>query len=167
MGGCREGGACLAAGASQTTGKCQCFAWPSVPLRLAPVRLLLTTEGPGNSLQREGTEPGREGQAPPSCLCLLLACPWLPHFAGLARCTKSLPRGAYRSGLMVRWRWEGKVDVAAFLFYCFVCLLKWDLRPSPCPLFSSILGLICESTSQSRPTLQGLGSPAHHPPRAS
>jgi hypothetical protein len=44
----RRLGACLAAGAYQTTGKCQCLR-AICPLRLTPSHLLLTTEGPGSS----------------------------------------------------------------------------------------------------------------------
>lgn len=59
----RGGGSLFGSRRPSDNWKVPVLAWPSVPLRLAPVRLLLTTEGPGNSLQCEGTEPGREGQA--------------------------------------------------------------------------------------------------------
>lgn len=46
------------------------LSWPSVPLRLAPVLLLLTTEGPAIVCSaRARSLAGRAGRAP-SCLCL-------------------------------------------------------------------------------------------------
>lgn len=97
------------------------LAWPSVPLRLAPVSLLLTTEGPCSSLQCEGTEPGREGQAESH----LASHPGLLHFGGLARCRRSfLGPHHHQLGLFCGMVVERKSGCVQRFLFTIVCLLN-------------------------------------------
>lgn len=57
----RRLGACLAASAYQTTGKCQSLQ-AICPLRLTLSHLLLTTEGPGTVPQHKGEAPAGRGR---------------------------------------------------------------------------------------------------------
>lgn len=69
-GDCKEVGACLAAGTHQTTGKCQCL-----PGHLSPSACSHPPSAyhrrARNSLQHEGTEPGREGRQSPILLLFI------------------------------------------------------------------------------------------------
>lgn len=138
------------------------LARPSVPIRLAPGRLLPTPEGPQLSTVRVRSLAGRGRQRLVlplfipisfSALVLWISCQVHEKFAVQPR-----------RGCFVARRWAGKVDVCSVSFPQSVCLLKWGpwlpFPPIPATIF---LALICKSTARAGQLSCNLGSSAHHP----
>lgn len=100
------------------------LAWPSVPLRLAPIRLLLTTEGPAIVCSmRARSLAGRAGRVS-SCFCLFPSHFWLLCGGRVARCMKSLLHG-HRVRLFCGAAMGRKGGcVQCFLSLSTVCLLN-------------------------------------------
>lgn len=164
-----EVGACLAADAYQTTGKCQCL-----PGHLSPSAWLLSAfclpqKGPAIVCSARARSLAGRGRHRP---ILPLSVPGSsPAPALLASCQVhekyAVGRHSWVCGFVAgRDGEKGWWRRAVFLFFCLVCLLKWDLRPSPCPAAFLRPHFHSHKRSPCRPTLRPLGLSAHRPPRA-
>lgn len=141
----RRWGACLAAGAHQTTGKCQCLRGhlsppPSSRPPSASHRRALAV------LQHKGTGPGREGQAH-------------FHFAAVYShllCSFSLGSCQVREKFAAPWPIRlfggapaGRKGGCVWRFLCTTSVCSTvDFHPSPEPLVFFFLALICKNAAR-------------------
>lgn len=114
------------------------LAWPSVPVRLAPIRLLLTTEGPAVVCSERAQSLARRAGRVPSCLCLFPSCFLIPiSFAAPAPWTSCQVHEKFAvqpPSAVVLWSGVGGKErwmCAVFPLHCLSVCLTGDLCPLP------------------------------------